>query len=288
MRLAVNVAVAVVLLALPGCSEEPPPPKPVAPAAPEPELPALGEIEPYAWEEVDDQTYLALKGPAEEPGALKWDFTEGKYYRYDFTQSISQSFIKSAGDVKQKTTTQEQNRGGFAFVATGGNRATSVITIKSVHVIANGKAVAAAALEKTKPTKFQCSVAEDGTADVKEASDQADARFFFDALLALQSGKREVEDGWVNTRRAGWFKVEGVKCLRLETEFELAPTTPSGKALVQGRTVAYFAVKERRFIRTSTSMSARLATKVQGLDGAWTTSRLSTETTQRLTFKDRR
>lgn len=278
--------VALVLILLGACggeTDEPPPPPP-----PPPDLPALGTIEPYDWSEIDPEESLKLEAPNEAPGELLWDFSEGKRYSYEFTQSLSQILIQTIGERRIRRESSDRNRGQFVFAAGSGRRAKAEITIKTEEATVGGRPIPEEILKKNKPTKFKCSVREDGAAEVTQQTGQADARFFFDALLALKLGERKVKDGSVSTRSTGAFKVGPYECVRLETDFELAPETVSGKSIIRGRTVAYFALRERRFVRASTAMSTRIATRALRKGGIWVVTEIKTETTQRLKLRERR
>src|SRR5438093_700346 len=75
------------LLIFAGCSKEDPPvppPPPPKPAPPEPPLPALGDVKFRDWSEVDDEKFLDLPAPLAAPD-LKWDFSAGQRYGYDFS-----------------------------------------------------------------------------------------------------------------------------------------------------------------------------------------------------------
>ena len=272
-------------LALLSCSpEEPPPPKPEEPP---PELLSLGEVPFPEWEEIDDEEFKELNRPRpEEP--LRWDFSGGRRYNYVFTQRISQVITHVKGEERGRITTRDRNRGVFEFVAGRERTALALIRIRTEEVTLNGQDQPPEVIKKAPPNKFQCVVQESGKAEVRGDKKRADADFFFDALLPLATGDRKVRDGSVNTSIAGVRKVGRFECARLETEFEFAPVTGSGRSLLRGRTISYFALAEGHFVRVRTTVVAGISTRVKERDGTWSRRLLRSDTSQMLVYQDDR
>src|SRR5258708_4322928 len=116
-----RAGISLILPLLLGCSkEEPPnpapPPPPPAQAPPEPVLPALAEVRFRDWSEVGEEQFLKLPDPASAPD-FKWDFTPGRRYGYDFSETLTQRIERSAGGRKASSTPRAKNRGVFEFAA---------------------------------------------------------------------------------------------------------------------------------------------------------------------------
>lgn len=269
-----RAVVSVLLLALAACGQEPPPPPappPLPPAIPPPVIEK--DPAPQAQDE-----FIALPAP-ETPEPLRWDFSPGKRHVYEVAQTLTQAIDRAKGDVHTVTRERSRSRGVFEFAAGPSNTATVYIKIETQEAVVNEQPVPKEKLEEFKPTLLKCKVKEDGTAEeVQKLSGQADAQFFFDALLPLAPGEKKVKDGTVRTRLTGYFKVERYDCARLETEFSFAPESPSMKTLLEGKTTGYFALRERRFVRVK--LEARLSSRArtQGEKGAWIVNSLDTDT----------
>jgi hypothetical protein len=275
----------VLLAALAGCGNDAPPPPPAPTPAvtqgPEPALPALGPARLPEWTEVDPETPAAIPAPA-SPGPLRWDFSTGRRYAYQFRQVLEQADEVVLPGRSRVTRTRDRNRGAFEFVADFENTAKAALRIHTEESVVDGMAVSREALAQRPPSAFECTVKEDGTAQVRRVSGQADAQIFFDVLLALGEGTKSMKNGKVVTRLAGYRKVGPHECARLETEFELSPESGSGKSLMRGRTVAYFALAERCFVRAASSISVSLRSKGTSERGEWATRAVDSRTTFRL------
>ncbi len=278
-----SFCVAVGLLAA-GCGNDAPPPPapaPASPQGPEPALPAIGPARLPEWTDVDPETPPAIPAPA-STGPLRWNFSTGRRYAYQFSQILEQADEIVLPGRSRVARTRDRNRGAFEFVADFENTAKAALRIHTEESVVDGMAMTREELAKRPPSAFECTVKEDGTAQVRRVSGQADAQIFFDVLLALGEGEKAMKNGRVVTRLAGWRKVGRYECARLETEFELAPESPSGKSLMRGRTVAYFALRERCFVRAASSISVSLRSKGKTDQGEWATRAVDSRTTFRL------
>ena len=274
----------VLIAALAGCGNDAPPPAPPGPPAPQdagPPLPILGPARLPEWSEVDPENPASIPAPA-SAGPLRWNFSTGRRYAYQFSQVLEQADEVVLSGHSRVTRTRDRNRGAFEFVADFENTAKAALRIHTEESVVDGMAATREALANRPPSAFECTVKEDGTAQVRRVSGQADAQIFFDVLLALGEGEKSMRNGRVTTRLAGWRKVGRYECARLETEFELAPESGSGKSLMRGRTVAYFAAAERCFVRASSSISVSLRSKGKTEKGEWATRAVDSRTTFRL------
>lgn len=273
-----------VLLLAAGCGKETPPtppPPPPAPQEPEPELPRLADLRFPEWADVDGETHLEIPAlPA--AGPLRWRFEDGRRYAYQFSQTLEQVDETVVAGAAKTVRTRDRNRGAFEFVTDVERTAKAALRIHTEESVTDGKAVSREELAKRPPSAFECTVKEDGAAHVNRVSGQADAQIFFDVLLALGEGEKAMKNGRVTTRVAGHRKVGRYECARLETEFELAPESPSGKSLMRGRTVAYFALRERCFVRAATTVSVSLRSKGKTAKGEWATRAVDSRTAFRL------
>ncbi len=272
---------AVLLLALAACGKPPPPPP-----EPEPELPPLGEVVPSDGVRIDETKYLEISPPPRlEP--LRWDFSPGRRYGYAVTQKLSQVTVARAGDARTVARSEDRNGGYFEFVAAGDGTAMARVKIQTKESFVDGRPAPREAIERHPPTKFECRIGEDGVpTDGRKLSGASDPLIFFDALLALQEGERTSGDGKVRTKITGYFKVERYECARLESEFEYAPKIFSGKTFLRGRSVAYFALRERRFVRAETAIAQAMRTKTRPETGPWVIQSVDLETVLRLRFME--
>jgi hypothetical protein len=276
------LALAVLLLAACGSdAPPPPPPPPPAPSGPEPELPRLAELRFPDWGDVDGEAFPEVPLPPGR-GALLWNFADGRRYAYRFSQVLEQADESVVAGAAKTVRTRDRNRGAFEFVADVERTAKAALRIHTEESVSDGRAVPREELARRPPSAFECTVKEDGTARVNRVSGQADAQIFFDVLLALREGERDFGNGRVTTRVAGARKVGPYECARLETEFELAPENASGKSLMRGRSVAYFALRERCFVRAATAVSVSLRSKGKTPKNEWATRSVDSRTTFRL------
>ena len=267
MRPGRSVAVALLLLAASCGPGEPPPAPPSAPPAPPPPPPVeeLAELELPPWEEADPDVFP--KRPDAPPGALAWNFATGRRFAYEFSQVVHQATSARQGTQTASVSGRDRNRGTFEFAGRGGS-AGVLVSIETKEVVRDGREVSAADLKKNPPSRFEGTLKEDGSAQVKRVAGSSDAQVFFDVLLALPEGERALEDGSLVTRRAGTFKIGARDCVRLETEFRTASAVPGLRRAMRGRVVSYFDPAERRFIRASAAVrgALRQATAVEGLE----------------------
>lgn len=263
-----------------GCGQETPPPPP--PAGPEPELPAIGRLEPSEAVRIDEEKFLEL-APPPKPEPLRWDFSPGRRCGYEAIQKLSQVTAVVSGQDKAVTRSEDRNGGYFEFVSAGDGTAMARVKIQTRSSMINGKPAPREAIEKHPSTKFECRIGEDGVpTSAHKLSGASDPMIFLDILLALREGERTSGDGKVRTKLAGYFKVERYECARLESEFELAPPLASGRTLLRGRSVAYFALRERRFVRAEMSIAQAVRSQALAENGAWVTRSTDLETVLRL------
>lgn len=265
-----------------GCAPDAPPPPPPPPRPPEPALAPLTEIAFPEWADVDDEKPVELPGLAWPQEPLRWDFSSGRRFAYDFSQTLDQLVAAVALGVLTETRSRDRNRGTFEFVGTRDKCAKAFILIQTQEAVRNGVTASPEEIKKNPPSKFECTVYEDGQAETRKLAGRSDAQFFFDTILALGEGEKAVKDGTVRTRRAGSFKVGRHECLRLETEFELAPETASGQTRMRGRTIAYWAPKERLFVRTATAVATTTRLNALNANIGWITNALDSKTVFRL------
>ncbi len=280
-----RVAASVFLILLGACDKPPPPPS-APPAAPEPALPPLGEVRFPTLTDADSGTFTEIPTP-EGVLPLRWDFSAGRKYAYEFSQTLNQVLVTAKGGERRVTRSRERNRGRFTFAAGEGKTAAAVINIKTEEAVVDGAPLPQETIDKNPPSHFECAVGEDGLPQgIRQREGEADARIYFEALLPLDEGERPVKDGRIATRRAGWFLVDGLECARLETEFEFTPKSTLGVTLMRGRTVAYFAFRERCFVRAGTAIAQGTRVRIRDEKGAWTTSAVDWETTFSLRRKN--
>jgi hypothetical protein len=268
------------LLAIAGCGQDSAAPPAASP--PEPELPAIGAVGPSEAFRIDEEKYLEIPSPPDlKP--LRWDFSPGRHYRYQVSQRLSQVTAAASGGARGVTRSQDKGAGYFEFIAKGDGTAAARVKIQTRESMIDGRPAPPEAIERRPPTQFEHRIDEEGVPSAgRQAAGASDPRIFLDAFLALQEGERKTVDGTIRTRIAGCFKVERYECARLEGEFELAPDLPSGKTLLRGRSVAYFAIRERRFVRAEMSIAQAIRTKGRTEKGAWVTRATDLETEIRL------
>lgn len=273
MRL-VGVSVSL-LWALAGCGQDSAPP---GPSEPEPELPALGKVEPGVAFRIEEDPVPAIPAPPDlKP--LKWDFSPGRHYRYRVAQRLSQVTVAVVGGNRGVTRSQDRGAGTVEFVAKGDGTAVARVRIQTRESVIDGRPAPAEAIERRPPTQFECRIDEEGVPPTgRRVIGASDPRIFLDAFLALQEGERKSADGTIRTRIAGCFTVDGCECARLEGEFEIAPDLPSGRTLLRGRSVAWFAIRERRFLRGAMVIAQAIRTRGRNDKGAWVTRSTDLET----------
>lgn len=273
MRLARTSLSAILLLAACGKgSPPPPPPPPPPPVQPEPDLPPLADVKFPDWADVDDEKFLELPEPPKAPD-LRWDFSSGRRFGHEATQTTTQRIEQAKGGRTNSMQARDRNRGTFEFIAGKDRTALVLIRFHTEEAFRDGIAATREEIAKNPPTQFDAIAKEDGSAEIVKPPGRADALFFFDALLALREGERKLKDGWVRTRIAGYAKVGRYECARLESDFEFAPQASLGATLQRGRTIAWFALAERRFVRASSSVAQSTRTKARDKDGAWIVSK---------------
>ncbi len=275
------------LFLLAGCGrEEPPAPPPVPPPLPElpePALPPPAELTFPAWEDVDPETPPAL--PEGEPAPLRWSFPEGRRFGYDFDQTTRQVTTASQGGRSGTMSGRDRNGGTFEVVGRGGKGGV-LVSIESREAFRDDQAVSIEELKKKGPTRFEVELDEDGTALIRKLDSGADARLFFDLLLALREGSRALESGVrLTTRQAGRRKVGRHECVRLETE--AAGPISGGRGELRGRAVGYFDPAEGRFVRASALVSASQRQNVKDPQGAWVTHAVDSRTSFRVQLLER-
>ncbi len=273
------VAANLLLALLASCGrEDPPPPPPPSPSPPpEPALPPTAGVPYPEWSEVDDEKFLPLPG-AEIP-TLRWDFAAGRRAAYDFSQTLAQRSEYLLDGKSTVLESRERNRGTFD-VAAGKDRTALVrIRIETEEQVVNGQP---APKEKSVASLCEAILKEDGSAEVKQEKGRADARLFFEAILRIGAGRKGFDDGAVETRAAGRFKVERFDCVRLETEFEFKSKKPSEEAILRGRSVGYFAPAEGRLVRSSTAAVTSTRRNERNSKGEWVTTKIDATTLMRL------
>ncbi|HLY11739.1 MAG TPA: hypothetical protein VKW04_20730 [Planctomycetota bacterium] len=283
-----RVGTSLLLALLLGCTKKAPPPPappaaPVAPAPPEPPLPALAEVRFRDWSDVEEEQFLRLPDPAAAP-VLKWDFTPGRRYGYDFTETLNQRIERSAGDRKASYTSREKNRGVFEFAAAPDRTAMALMKIQTVEVYMNDQKIPQDPEKKNQGSVSECVVTEDGATDPVKEKGLADARLYLESLFAVKPGTRELPPGRITTRMAGCFKVGRYECVRLESEFEMAAEKPSQHHLLRGRVVSFFALSERKFIRASAAVASSTRANAFAKEGVWSSSLMDAVTHYRVRF----
>lgn len=283
-----GISLLLALLSTAGCSKEPPPappppPMPQVPVPPAPPLPELGEARFRDWSEVDEEKFLELPPPAAPP-VLKWDFTSGRRYGYDFSESLSQRIEGTAGGKRSLITSREKNRGVFEFAAGRDHTALAMSKIQTQEAFLNDQAIARESFAKRPPSVAEVFVDEDGTTESKSSKGLADVRLYFQCLFALQPGVRDLAPGKITTKLAGYSKVGRYECARLESEFEIATEKPVERALIRGRVLSYFAPAERKFIRASAAVANSSRGNTPSKEGVWITSSLDALTGFRVRF----
>jgi len=254
------------LLALAACGREPSAPPP---GAPEPELPPFGTVELSEAARIDLLKPLEIPPPAEPP-LLRWDFSPGRRHVYGITQVLNQVTSASAGPQRRVARSEDRNGGRLEIAAEGDGTARARVVIRAESALIDGKPAPRETLEARPPTRLECRLEEDGGFGAgPRTGGTADLGVLFDAALALREGERTSASGRVRTRRTGYFKVDGRECARLESEFEYAPTLPSGKTLLRGRSVGYFSLRERRFLRAEAAVAQAIRTRNRTEQGVW-------------------
>ena len=274
------------LVALWSCApDDPPAPPPPPPAArpPEPPLPALGEVRFREWSEVDDEKFLELPAPA-APGELRWNFALGNRFGYSFTESLSQRMEREAGGRKALNTGREKNTGVFEFVAGRDQTALAGSKIQTAEASMNDQPISRESMANKPASVSECIVTEDGGVESRRKEGLADSRMYFQSLFALQPGKRDLSPGTITTRIAGYNKVGRYECVRLESEFEILTEKPSERLLLRGRVIGYFAIAERRFIRSSAAVATSSRGNALSNGGLWLTSSLDAVTRFRVRY----
>ena len=281
-------------LALAGCSKEPPsqpPPVPApappvaAPAPPEPALPPPGEARLREWSEVDGEAALSLPAPPQEP-LLRWDFSPGLRRVYDISETVAQKVERSAEGKTASARTREKSR-GVVEVVTGPDRtALAAMRIETQEAFVDDRNALPEGAEKQPPSTSEAVLSEDGAAEPRTSRGRADARFTVQTLLALKPGEHALAFGTVRTRVAGYAKVEQYECARIESEFELASDKPSERHLMRGRSIGYFALAERKFIRAAAVVATSSRSNARSKEGPWVTTSLDAVTTYRLQLRE--
>jgi hypothetical protein len=274
-----RAGISLLLALLLGCTkqaETPPapppasiPPAPVAP--PEPSLPPLGEVRFRDWAEVDEETFLKLPDP-ESATVLKWNFSPGRRYGYDFSETLNQRIERRAGERSGSYTTHEKNRGGFEFTAGRDGTALAMMKILTVEAFINDRRVPQDPEKKNQGSVAEYILTEDGAIDPVKQKGLADVRLYLEALFSVRLGTRELTPGRITTKIAGYYKVGRHECARLESEFELASEKPSERHLLRGRVVGYFATAERKFIRASAAVASSTRANALAKENIWSTS----------------
>jgi len=283
-----RAGISLVLALLLGCSkEEPPKPAPPPPPAvqvpPEPALPALAEVRFRDWSEVEEEQFLKLPEPASAPD-FKWDFTPGRRYGYDFSETLTQRIERSAGDRKASYTSREKNRGVFEFAAQRDRTALTLMKIQTVEAFINDARVPQDPEKKNQGSVSECVVSEDGTTEPVKEKGLADARLYLQSLFSVRPGPRDLTPGRITTKLAGYYKVGRYECARLESEFEMASEKPSERHLLRGRVVSYFAVAERKFIRASAAVGSSTRANALAKENIWSTTLMDAVTQYRVKF----
>jgi hypothetical protein len=283
-----RAGISLVLALLLGCSKEPPskptlPSPPPVQVPPEPPLPALAEVRFRDWNEVDEQQFLRLPDPGPAP-QFQWDFTPGRRYGYEFSESLSQRIERSAGDRKASYTSREKNRGVFEFAAGRDRTAMTLMKIQTVEAFINDVRVPQDPEKKNQGSVSECVVSEDGTTEPVKAKGLADSRLYLQSLFTVKPGTHELTPGRITTKPAGYFKVGRYECVRLESEFEMASEKPSERYLLRGRVVSYFALAERKFLRASAAVSSSSRVNALAKENIWSTSLMDAVTQYRVKF----
>jgi hypothetical protein len=200
---------------------------------------------------------------------------------------VAQATVEIAGDKRVVTRSRDRNRGALEFLAGHDRTASGRVKIQTVESVINDAPVDPEVLEKHPATKLECRMREGGTAiEFKCVAGGSDPQFFFETLFALQDGERKFRDGSLRTKVAGVYKVHQWECARIESEFEFAPRNPLGATLMRGRTVAYFDLKGRRFVRAETAIAQSTRVKARVAGGAWVVRSTDLETVLRVKLNE--
>lgn len=267
------------ILAAFACSRES---SPSPPAGPEPDLPPLGKVELSEAARIDVPRPLEI--PALDPaGPRRWDFSPGRRYVYEVSQILNQVTVARSGSDRLTTRSEDRNWGRLEIEAGGERVARARLVLRAKSALIDGKPASPEVLEQRPPTRLECPLEEDGAyAPGPRTGGSADLGVFFDAALALQEGERPTAGGTVRTRLTGYHQLEGKDCARLESEFEFAPLLPSGRTVLRGRSVGYFALRERRFLRAEVAVAQSVRMKNRTEKGVWVVRSTDLEAVTRL------
>lgn len=260
---------------LAGCGKEPPspPPEPPLPAIPDLGLPE-GAIDRDAFLELSEAP------PAAEP--FRWDFSPGRRAAYDLSQKVHQLIVGTAGGGKGVVRAADRNAGRIDLAALPNGTAHATVVIKTESSVVDGRPVPPEEIGKNPATRFQCALRDDGSfADLRPVSGISDPKLLLDALFSLREGERAAPGARFRTTRGGAFKVRRYECVRLVTEFELASEAPALASKLRGRAVAYFAWRERLFVRAEAAIVKSTRSKSQNEQGLWIVSSVDEETVLR-------
>lgn len=281
-RAGISLLIALLL----GCSRKAPAPPVVTPPSsptipPEPALPALAELQFRDWSDVEEDSFLPLPGPAAPPD-LRWDFSPGRRYGYEFMEMLNQRIERTAGGRTASYTSHEKNLGVFEFAAGRDRTALAMMKIRTSEVFINDARVPQDPEKKNQGSVSECIVTEEGMTDPVKEKGLADARLYLQSLFSVRPGMRDLVPGRITTRLAGYFKVGRYECARLESEFEMAGEKPSERHLLRGRVVSFFALAERKFIRASASVASSTRANALAKENLWSTSLMDAVTRYRV------
>lgn len=248
------------LLLLAACRRKPPP----APDSdPVPGLPPLPEIVLAFEPEMDREASEPAQPPAQWTPC--WDLGAGAKHVFRIDQRI---MTRSTSKDRYGTAAIQSSVRGEGYVDIDGPRARYKMSLR--ESVVNGRPQD---VNEQPPAKIEYRLDEDGTVRDAKSHSGGDAQaveFLFPLPdRPLRAGERTsrpyraggtyLQTGTVTVTLAAFVRSQGTFCARLDTDFaiDLAPASGDGSGLgkMRARTVAYFDVAARRFIRSDAAVS---------------------------------
>jgi len=271
------------------CACRRPPPPPVAPE-PAPELPPLPALVLAFENELDREP----PGPAEAPSEslLRWDFAPSARAAYRIDQHVLNR--STSKDKHGAAELRSSLRGdGYAEIFGSTSRVGAAhfkMTLR--ESIVNGQRQE---VNRQPAAKIEYEVSEDGSIreSKKHSGGDSQALELLFALPAknLRHGERAErpirrtaayrETGESVAQLTGFVLLRGRTCARLvtETTIDLAPPAADGFGIgrMRTKTVAYFDVRDRRFLQSEAAASYAWHSR-QLIQGVWTVGTLESHT----------
>lgn len=237
-------------------------------------------------EQIDLETYGSLPSPVRAP-ALRWDFSAGKVYQYDFSQQVvtsSDMSGMSAHKNKDESSQKMEGYGKLSLKSEGNNIARLVLEdfIMSMEINMPDSDEPKVMSSQMPPFVVQ-GVKDDGSMELGNSSQE----LFFQTLFPLPPNPLSIGEsvsvpakmpfnamgsllhvtGTFDIKLIDYVQINGKTCAKLQTEIDISKINVPEEILgnyrcqIKGRSIFFFNIEDRHFISGKVAMLMSMRVK---------------------------